>query len=107
MPDTARTAENGRCPGPSGRNVAEINAVLAATGDQPIVEVSTRDPWWRARPIADRYEGKNVPGRLWMELRQQLRDRDPAAHSHGWLDHIHIGRLAGSPVIPCAAPAAG
>ena len=28
------------------------------------------------RPVADRYEGRNVLGRLWMELRQQLRDRE-------------------------------
>ena len=31
-------------------NEAEIDAVLAATGDRPIVEVSTRDPWWGASP---------------------------------------------------------
>ena len=47
--------------------------LLAATGERPIVEVSTRDPWWGARPVAHRYEGNNVLGRLWMELRQQLR----------------------------------
>ena len=62
-------------------NQAEIDAVLAATADRPIVEVSTRDPWWGARPVADRYEGQNVLGRLWMELRQQLRDGDPASRS--------------------------
>ena len=74
-------------------NRAEIDAVLAATGDRPIVEVSTRDPWWGARPVADRYEGRNILGRLWMELRQQLRDHDPAAHSGAWLDRIRVGRL--------------
>ena len=72
------------------------NAVLAATGDRHIVEVSTRDPWWGARPVAERYEGKNVLGRLWMELRQQLRDGDPRARSGAWLDHIRVGRLAGA-----------
>ena len=46
-----------------------------ATG--PSVEVSTRDPWWGARPISDRNEGRNVLGRLWMELRQHLRDGQP------------------------------
>ena len=81
-------------------NQAEIDAVLAATGDRPIVEVSTRDPWWGARPVADRYEGRNVLGRLWMELRQQLRDHDPAARSGAWLDRIRIGRLAGSSALP-------
>ena len=29
-------------------NAREIDAVLAATGNRPIVEVSTRDPWWGA-----------------------------------------------------------
>ena len=81
-------------------NQAEIDAVLAATGDRPIVEVSTRDPWWGARPVADRYEGRNVLGRLWMELRQQLRDHDPAARSGVWLDRIRVGRLAGSSALP-------
>ena len=75
-------------------NAAEIDAVLAATGDRPIVEVSARDPWWGARPVADRYEGRNVLGRLWMELRQQLRDGDPAARSGAWLGRIRVGRLA-------------
>ena len=43
-------------------NAAEFDAVLAAIADRPIVEVSTRDPWWGARPVADRYEGNNVLG---------------------------------------------
>ena len=81
-------------------NQAEIDAVLAATGDRPIVEVSTRDPWWGARPVADRYEGRNVLGRLWMEFRQQLRDHDPAARSIAWLARIRYGRLAGSSSLP-------
>ncbi len=78
-------------------NPAEIDALLAATGDRPIVEISTRDPWWGARPVADRYEGRNVLGRLWMELREQLRDGDPVARSDAWLDRIRVGRLACRP----------
>ena len=74
-------------------NTTEIDAVLAATGDRPIVEVSARDPWWGARPVSNRYEGTNVLGRLWMELRQQLRASDPAGRSDAWLDRIHVGRL--------------
>ena len=84
-------------------NAAEIDAVLAATGDRPIVEVSSRDPWWGARPVAGRYEGRNVLGRLWMELRQQLRDGDPAARSGAWRDRIRVGRLAGRPGAPDTA----
>ena len=62
-------------------NAAETDAVLPATGERPILKVSTRDPWWRARSIADRYEGRNVPRRLWTELRQHLRDGDAPARS--------------------------
>ena len=85
-------------------NAAEIDAVLAATGERPIVEVSTRDPWWGANPVADRYEGHNVLGRLWMELRQQLREDDPAAHSRAWTGRIRVGCLAGGTPLANAAP---
>ena len=84
-------------------NAPEIDAVLAATGDRPIVEVSTRDPWWGARPVADRLEGTNVLGRLWMELRLQLRNGDPAACSGPRLDRIRVGRLADRPAGPDTA----
>ena len=85
-------------------NVAEIDAVLAETGEHPIVEVSTRDAWWGARPVADNYEGHNVLGRLWMELRQQLRENDPAAHSGAWAGRIRVGRLAAGAPLAQAAP---
>ena len=76
-------------------NRDEIDALLAATGERPIVEVSTRDTWWGARLVADRYEGNNVLGRLWMELRQQLREYDPASRSGAWVGRIRVGCLAG------------
>ena len=85
-------------------NAVEIDAVLAATGEHPIVEVSTRGPWWGANPVADRYEGHNVLGRLWMELRQQLREDDPAAHSRVWTGRIRVGCLAGATPLAQAAP---
>ena len=73
---------------------AGIDAVLAATGERAIVEVSTRDPWWGARPVANRYEGRNVLGRLWMELRHQLRENDPVAGAGAWTARIRVGCLA-------------
>ena len=85
-------------------NAAEIDAVLAETGDRPIVEVSTRDPWWGARPVADRYEGHNVLGRLWMELRHRLREPDPAARSGAWPGRIRVGCLTSSTFHAQAAP---
>ena len=75
-------------------NAAAIDAALARSGDRPIVEVSTRDAWWGAKPTGDRYRGENVLGRLWMELRQQLRDGDPAARAAAWTGRIDVGRLA-------------
>ena len=88
-------------------NADEIDALLAATGERPIVEVSARDPWWGARPVADRYEGKNVLGRLWMEFRQQLRETDPAARSGAWTGRIRVGCLAGGAPVQQAAPPSG
>ena len=85
---------------------AGIDAVLAATGERAIVEVSTRDPWWGARPVADRYEGRNVLGRLWMELRHQLRENDPAAGAGAWTARIRVGCLASAAGLLDAAPAA-
>ena len=78
-------------------NADEIDAVLATTGERPIVEASTRDVWWGAQPVADRYEGRNVLGCLWMELRQQLRVGDPAACSGTWTERIRVGCLAWAP----------
>ncbi len=75
-------------------NAAGIDAALAATGERAIVEVSTRDPWWGAKPAGDSYRGANVLGRLWMELRQQLRDGDPAARAAVWAGRIRVGGLA-------------
>ena len=85
-------------------NAAEIDTLLAETGERPIVEVSTRDPWWGARPVGDRYEGHNVLGRLWMELRHHLREDDPAARSGAWTGRIRVGRLADGAPRAHAAP---
>ena len=78
-------------------NAAAIDAVLAATGERAIVEVSTRDAWWGAMPAGAGYRGSNVLGRLWMELRRQLRDGDPASHAAAWLGRIEVGQLAEAP----------
>ena len=78
-------------------NAAWIDAALARSGDRPIVEVSTRDAWWGAKPAGNTYRGENVLGRLWMELRSQLRDGDPASRAAAWTGRIDIGRLADPP----------
>ena len=91
-----------RCKREANRD--EIDALLTATGERPIVEVSTRDPWWGARPVAVRYEGHNVLGRLWMELRQHIRESDPAALSGAWTGRIRVGCLAGTGVAGAPRP---
>ena len=85
-------------------NRRKIDAVLAVTGERPIVEVSKRDAWWGARPVADRYEGNNVLGRLWMELREHVREGDPAARARAWTGRIRVGCLAGAAVAGAARP---
>ncbi len=52
-------------------NHSRVLTLLADTGEMPIVEVSVRDDWWGARPDAHgRLVGRNVLGRLLMELRR-------------------------------------
>ena len=47
--------------------------LLTETGDMPIVELSTRDSFWGAKPTEfDTITGMNVLGRLLMELREEV-----------------------------------
>lgn len=48
---------------------------LATTGQRHIVEISTRDSYWGAKPQRNgTYVGENILGRLWMHYRQQIAD---------------------------------
>lgn len=80
---------------------ALLGSALDRSGERPIVEISNRDPFWGAaidkRPDGAHYRGHNALGRLWMELRQHRRDRDPLAASETWLRHLRIGRLSELP----------
>ena len=78
-------------------NARRIDEVLARSGDRPIVEVSAHDPFWGARSVGECYLGCNALGRLWMELRQQLRNADPLARSGAWVGRVDLGRLSGEP----------
>lgn len=53
-------------------NWSTFSALLLKTGDRPIVEDSRKDDFWGAKPDADTLEGRNVLGRLLMELRELL-----------------------------------
>ena len=54
-------------------NWARFSVLLLSTGSRPIVEDSSKDDFWGAKPRADGVlEGENVLGRLLMQLREQL-----------------------------------
>ena len=65
-----------------------VDAALESTGDRPIVDSSNDNPFWGARQEGDRLVGENTLGRLWMELRQQLRKGDPKARASAWPDPL-------------------
>jgi ribA/ribD-fused uncharacterized protein len=57
------------------QNWSRFGAVLDKTQENPIVEESTKDDFWGAKPQGDGIlVGRNVLGRLLMELRQQYRE---------------------------------
>src|SRR5690606_24814424 len=48
-----------------------VRRKLLATGDRELIEDSWRDDFWGWGPNRD---GKNMLGRLWMEIRAELRE---------------------------------
>jgi NADAR domain len=57
------------------QNWTRFGNVLEKTGQKPIVEESTKDSFWGAKPSGDGILlGMNVLGRLLIELREQYRD---------------------------------
>jgi ribA/ribD-fused uncharacterized protein len=51
-----------------------FSALLRGTADRGLVERSAKDKFWGAvETSADTLEGNNQLGRLWMDLRQELR----------------------------------
>ena len=51
-----------------------ITDALKETGDQPIVEMSRQDDHWGAQLEGSVLRGQNVLGRLWMEVREEIRN---------------------------------
>lgn len=49
-----------------------VEQLLNASGQRPIVELSMKDPFWGAVPRGSVLIGRNVLGRLWMEIRAEL-----------------------------------
>lgn len=60
------------------QNLRSFGDLLLETGDKPIVEYSSKDDFWGARPQEDgSLQGMNILGRLLMELREQIRSGVP------------------------------
>lgn len=58
------------------QNWDKFSRLLLSTAPRPIVELSTRDPFWGAQPRDDgRLVGANVLGRLLMELRDEVQTK--------------------------------
>lgn len=57
-----------------------VRRKLLATGDRLLVENSWRDDFWGWGPNGD---GKNMLGRLWMEVRAELRGQESARTNRG------------------------
>lgn len=52
-----------------------VSRKLLATGDRELIEDSWRDDFWGWGPNRD---GQNMLGKLWMEIRAELRSKDAA-----------------------------
>lgn len=58
------------------QNRDTFGSLLLSTTDLPLVEYTKKDVFWGARPAAEgRLVGRNVLGRLLMELRDALNNR--------------------------------
>ena len=79
-----------------------VDAALQRTGDRPIVEFSRRDSFWGARQNGNALVGQNILGRLWMELRQHIRDGDPRALASAWEDPLTPKTVARAPAAQTA-----
>lgn len=80
------------------QNWEAFSAVLLATGNQPIVEDSRKDPFWGAVPKpGEQLEGQNVLGRLLMELREKLRTAPESLHSVP-VPNFGLARLVGEEI---------
>lgn len=88
------------------QNWERFGALLIETDGRHIVEESRRDDFWGAIPTADGHlVGRNVLGRLLMELRELL--RRPSLESLRRVEPPHVPRclLYGQPVLVVEGPA--
>ncbi len=69
-------------------NLETFGDLLLSTDGLPIVEMSYKDPFWGAQPKGQKLIGKNVLGRLLMQLRKEYMENS--------LDHF---RLVENPMV--------
>lgn len=89
------------------QNWEKFSALLLSTGAKAIVEDSSKDAYWGAKEVGpDLLEGRNVLGRLLMELREklisapgELREIEPLPLSRFYLLERPIG-IVGKKVYP-------
>src|ERR1700761_5973339 len=55
---------------------------LLATGDRNLIENSWRDSFWG---WGENRDGKNMLGRLWMDIRSNLRKQNPVSAKSDWI----------------------
>lgn len=72
---------------------------LARSAGRPIVEYSTRDPFWGATPrnAGTEVHGTNVLGRLWMEIYHEWIEEDALRPAQRFVQGL---RLNGNPLAP-------
>ncbi len=87
-------------------NWTKFHAILMATKDLPIVEKSYKDSFWGAIPTHDGSTliGKNVLGRLLMELREKVRNQEHDSFKR--VEPLDIPRflIDGEPIGTVVAP---
>jgi hypothetical protein len=83
------------------QNWQRFGAVLRTTGDIPIVEESTKDEFWGAKPQQNgTLVGMNVLGRLLMELRQEYQEIESGNRQFIKYPEVSHFFLLGKPLEP-------
>lgn len=86
------------------QNWEKFSQLLLETGERPIVEQSRRDDFWGAKPVDEQtLVGRNVLGRLLMDLREEIRSRGRAAFLRVEPLEIPDFCLLGEPIRPILA----
>lgn len=84
------------------QNFVKFKAALLETGSRDIVEDSHNDPFWGAVPVKGKpneLEGRNVLGRLLVELREELAAKEEAELKIVAVPGIPNFLLFGTPIV--------